>query len=277
LQTIKEITSDLSGDKLKSISDDLFSTGKNLFAKNNVKIALIGEDSPLSEASSHVESIWNNLHESKSDSSTVPEIKPDNKVVMEGWSTSTAVSFVAQVFKTVRMRHEDAPALSVISKMLRSMYLHREIREKGGAYGGFAVYNSEDGVFNFGSYRDPHICDTLKVYDRAADFINSGQFTDEDIKEAILQVCSGIDKPDPPGPAARKAFYRKIVSLSDEDRKIFKERLLLLTKTKIIEVAGKYFGSSRDTRSVAVISNERKLKETNEKLTDKSRLRLYRI
>ena len=26
----------------------------------------------------------------------------------------------------------DAPALAVIAKMLRSLYLHREIREKGG-------------------------------------------------------------------------------------------------------------------------------------------------
>ena len=25
-------------------------------------------------------------------------------------------------------------------------YLHREIREKGGAYGGFALYNAEDGL-----------------------------------------------------------------------------------------------------------------------------------
>jgi hypothetical protein len=231
----------------------------------------------LSEASSLAESIQNNLQDGQSDCSAASEINPDNEIIREGWSTSTAVSFVAQVFKTVRMGHEDAPALSVISKMLRSMYLHREIREKGGAYGGFAVYNSEDGVFNFGSYRDPHISATLKVYDSAADFINSGQFTDEDVKEAILQVCSGIDRPDPPGPAARKAFYRKIVSLSDEERKAFKEKLLLLTKTKVIEVAGKYFDSNRDSCSVAVISNERKLKETNEKMTDKSQLRLYRV
>ena len=277
LQTIKEITSELSDDKLKSISGDLLLTGKNIFAKNNVKIALIGEDSPLSEASSMVESIQNNLQDGQSDCSTASEINPDNETIREGWSTSTAVSFVAQVFKTVRMGHEDAPALSVISKMLRSMYLHREIREKGGAYGGFAIYNSEDGVFNFGSYRDPHISDTLKVYDSAADFINSGQFTDEDVKEAILQVCSGIDRPDPPGPAAQKAFYRKIVSLSDEERKAFKEKLLLLTKSKVIKVTGKYFDSNRDSSSVAVISNELKLKETNEKMPDNNQLRLYRI
>jgi Zn-dependent M16 (insulinase) family peptidase len=82
------------------------------------------------------------------------------------------------------------------------MYLHREIREKGGAYGGFAIYNPEDGLFCFGSYRDPHIVTTLNVYRNAADFVRTNIFSDEDIKEAILQVCSEIDKPDPPGPTA---------------------------------------------------------------------------
>ena len=61
-------------------------------------------------------------------------------------------------------------------------------------------------------------------------FITSGKYQDEDIKEAILQVCSDIDKPDPPGPAAKKSFYRKIVSMKDEDRRRFKKRLLVLEK-----------------------------------------------
>ena len=117
----------------------------------------------------------------------------------------------------------------------------------------------------------------IKVYDGAVDFINSGRFVDEDVKEAILQVCSGIDRPDPPGPAAQKAFYRKIVSLSDEARKTFKERLLSLTRDKVVEVAAKYFDPNKSKRSVAVISSEQKLKEANEKLPDQSQLRLYRI
>ena len=286
LQTIKKITDDLEEDKLKSIFSDLLSIGKNLFTRSNLKIALIGEDHPLSAASSSIGSMQKALFHSPLeggkggvpvDGFAAPKIEFDDKIIREGWSTSSAVSFVAQAFKTVRMEHEDAPALSVISKILRSMYLHREIREKGGAYGGFAIYNSEDGIFNFGSYRDPHISATLKVYDGAAAFINSGHFVDEDVKEAILQVCSGIDRPDPPGPEAQKAFYRKIVSLSDETRKAFKERLLSLTRNGVVEVAAKYFDSNKSERSVAVISGEQKLKEANEKLAHDSRLKLYRI
>ena len=98
----------------------------------------------------------------------------------------------------------------------------------------------------------------------------------EDVKEAILQVCSQIDKPDPPGPAARKAFYRKIVSLSDEARNRFKKDLLAVTREKVMEVAEKYFDEIRKKEAVAVISGEEKLKAANKKL-EGGPLKLYRI
>jgi hypothetical protein len=89
-------------------------------------------------------------------------------------------------------------------------------------------------------------------------------------------VCSEIDKPDPPGPAARKAFYRKIVSLSDEIRSRFKTRLLSLTRNDVMQAAGKYFDIRPQQRAVAVISNEAKLKEANQVLADQP-LKLYQI
>ena len=277
LQTIKNITDDLTDDKLKNYSDQLTNIGKNLFTRNNIKMSLIGEDEILSAASSFAASIMqDDLAEGGCNGFVPPEIEPENELSMEGWSTSSAVSFVAGTFKTVRMGHKDAPALSVISKMLRSMYLHREIREKGGAYGGFAIYNSEDGLFSFASYRDPHIVSTLKVYDKAASFIKSGKYSEDDIKEAILQVCSEIDKPDPPGPSAEKAFYRKIISLSDETRIHFKEQLLALTRAKIINAAEKYFDESKTKHAVAVISSEDKLKAANKKI-GKDLMKIYKI
>ncbi len=275
LQTIKKITDELTDDNLKSLSDDLALIGKTILTENNLKIALIGEQETLAPAVEETGKLLAKSHSGQS-GFIPPEINLGTEVPREGWSTSSAVSFVASSFETVRMDHEDSPALSVISRILRSMYLHREIREKGGAYGGFATYSTEDGVFSFGSYRDPHIVSTLNVYDNASAFIRSGNYNDEDIKEAILQVCSEIDRPDPPGPSAKKAFYRKIISLSDEARKRFKERLLEVTRKQVISTAEKYFDPDRPGNAVAVISGEDKLKEANEKMKDNP-LALHRI
>lgn len=281
LQTIKEITDNLTEDTLKSISEELFQIGRILFTKNNLRIALIGEGPAISAAASPIATLQNGLKKGSeslkaSHGFGPPDIDVFNAIPREGWSTSSAVSFVAAAFKAVRLEHDDAPALSVISKILRSMYLHREIREKGGAYGGFALYNPEYGVFYFGSYRDPHIVSTLKVYDGARDFIRSGGYRNEDVKEAILQVCSEIDKPDPPGPAARKAFFRKIVSLSDEMRKRFKEKLLSTTRHQVMNVAEKYFHDMDDRQAVAVVSSEDRLKSANRELANNP-LKLFRI
>ncbi len=268
LQTIKTLTDGLTDEKLEASMDHLAEIARTLFHRNNLNLALIGDRQNLANAVTSAKQLKDALIDSGLEGFNPPSISLEESLPREGWSTSTAVSFVAQTFRTVRTDHVDAPALAVLSKMLRSLYLHREIREKGGAYGGFAVYSGEDGLFSFGSYRDPHIVDTLKVYDNAANFIRSGGYTEEDIKEAVLQVCSDIDKPDPPGPAARKAFYRSLIQLSDRQRLLFKQNLLDLRRDKVVEAAEKYFNNNNTDKAVAVISSTDKLAQANQKMTD---------
>lgn len=277
LKTIKALTEDLTEEKLQSISKNLSQIAGCLFGMENVRIALIGDEPALAGAGPRVAEMKENLDSSPPNGFIPPEIDLQDYIPREGWWTSTSVSFVAQMFKAVRMEHEDAPALSVISKLLRSMYLHREIREKGGAYGGFATYNTETGLFGFASYRDPHIASTLNVYQGVETFIRSGSYTDEDIKEAVFQVCSEIDRPDPPGPAARKAFFRKIILLTDEQRQQFKSRLLAVTRDKVMRVAQRYFDLQARPSAVVVISGEDALKRANEKQLSRNPLTLYQI
>ena len=276
IKFIKILTEDLSDEHLSAIAKDLMAIGQTIFTRDNLKIALIGEEIPLKEGALLVDSMTKGLASKDGDGFIQPDLPILNIIPHEGWSTSSAVSFVARTFEAVRFGHDDAPALSVIAKLLRSLYLHREIREKGGAYGGFSIYSPEDGQFCMASYRDPHIVNTLKVYEKAFEFVRSGDFSEEDIKEALLQVCSEIDKPDPPGPAARKAFYRKILSLTDEARDMYKKQLLELNRDRIIRVAEKYFYDDYSTHGVAVISGEEKLALANKELGKRS-LNLFSI
>ena len=47
------------------------------------------------------------------------------------------------------MDHEDSAALVVLGNLLRNGFLHRAIREQGGAYGGGASQDSNSGAFRF--------------------------------------------------------------------------------------------------------------------------------
>jgi presequence protease len=281
LQFIKRFTDDLSDAALMTLHETLSAIRSSLYTGGNIRTAWIGPDSSLklaADAGKHLQErlgLGSGLKEG-APAFYPPSVDLGGGIPREGWSTTSSVSFVAQMFETVRMQHPAAPALSVIAKLLRSLYLHREIREKGGAYGGFALYSPENGLFGFASYRDPHIVSTLNAFSGAAAFIRSGKFTDEDVKEALLQVCSELDRPDPPGPSAKKAFMRKFVSLTDEDRKQYKANLLGLTREQVVDVAGKYFDPERPGQAVAVISGEDKLTAANEQLGERP-LSLNRI
>jgi Zn-dependent M16 (insulinase) family peptidase len=276
LKAIKKITDDLTDDRLQTIADELKQIGTSLLKNNNLKIGLIGGKNDIENAISYTDNLKKNLGTGQNTGFKPPTIDFSNNPAREGWSTASAVSFVASVFQTNRITHEHAPALAVISKILRSMFLHREIREKGGAYGGFAAYQLENGLFCFASYRDPHIFNTLNVYDAASEFIISGKYTNEDIKEAILQVCADIDRPDTPNSGAGKAFYRNLTGLTDDIRKTFKAILLALDREKVLQVARHYFGAAMTVSAVAVISNENSLKDATDKLKDRP-LELHRI
>ncbi len=266
LKFIKDLTEDLTDEKLSDLGANLSEIARVIITRNNIKLALVGGAQELGGCAAPTRGLLSGLSEGGKEGFTLPSAEPRERTIREGWCTNSAVSFVAGVFKTAYLDHEDAPVLSVISKLLRSKFLHREIREKGGAYGGFASYNFEDGLFSFGSYRDPHIAKTLSVYDRVPEFLARGEYTDEDVKESILQVCSEIDKPSSPGQAARKAYFRKMVSLTDGARKRFKEKLLHVDRQAIIDCGKRYFNFEETKLSVAVVSGKEKLGESNEKL-----------
>ena len=250
---------------LERLATSLSDLHRRLFDPARLRLAAIGENASLRAALPRIDQLAAHF---PAPSGTAAEAEYDciTTPVYEGWQTSTAVAFVAQAFPCARYLHADAPALAAIAKMLRSLYLHREIREKGGAYGGFALYNPEEGLFALGSYRDPHIVRTLEIFEGARDFITGGGYRDEDIDEAVLQVCADIDKPDAPGAAARKAFFRGLIGLGDDARQAFKERLLALDRTAIADAAERHFSRAATGSGTAVIASQEAIDRANPKL-----------
>ncbi len=276
IQTMNDASN--KNDVLEVLSQNLIQIAQSVLTKGNFKPAVIGSKESILNGENKIQSIYASLANESEKSFFTPDIPFDKTAPFTGWHTNTSVSFVGQSFKAVRITHKDSPGLAVISKLLRSLYLHREIREKGGAYGGFAIYNTEEGLFSFGSYRDPHIKRTIDVYKNACDFIINGSYSQTDVKEAILQVCSEIDKPETPGPSAMKAFYRDITKLSHEIRRKFKDNLLQLDKKQIQNIAQKYFDIDDTQKGTAVISSKASLEEANKQFSQEGKqLNLLKI
>ena len=266
LRFVKDLAGDMSDARTQRLAESLHTLAARIFSERNVELAVIGDEPALVEACAGAASLADGLPKPAAPAQPAAPEAENSPTAREGWATASAVSFVAKVFPAVRMSHHRSAGLALLAKILRSRYLHREIREKGGAYGGLSLYNPEDGLFSLVSYRDPHIVRTLDVYERIVEFLEAEPVTDNDISEAKLQVCSDIDRPDPPGPAARKAFYRNILGLSDAARKRFKQRVRAATGKEVATAAKGMFGTAGPNGTVAVISGQSRLEEANRAL-----------
>ena len=274
LRFLKQITSNLTDAACEQIGNALMSISSKLFSAQNMQIALTGSEEVLTQGVDEINPLQKSFPSGQFDF-TMPAISLPAQKIWEGASTSTSVSFVGASAQAVTLKHPLSPVLSIAAKMLKSLFLHREIREKGGAYGGFSAYNSETGIFGFGSYRDPHIARTLETFREATHFFVPSAYTQTDLKEAILQVCADLDKPSSPAKSALRAFERKLIGLTDEERYAFKESLLQTTKTSFQNGVDVLFEKMAEKLQVSVISSREKLDAFNGKA--KTPLRLYEI
>lgn len=183
-----------------------------------------------------------------------------------GFSTSVPVAYVTRVYRGVSFTHPDAPALTVLAKLLKSGFLHREIREKGGAYGGMAGYNPESGLFSMLSYRDPQITRTLRVYEQAVDWAVRGGFSDQAVDEAVLAVFGDLDRPLSPGGKGSREFANILQGLDLETRNAYRQGVLACGRDDLARVAARYLGGAEAQSAVAVIAGPEALEQANREL-----------
>jgi len=186
---------------------------------------------------------------------TPPEASP----ARQGFSVNTQVNFCAKAYPTVAPNHPDAPALHVLGDFLRNGYLHRAIREQGGAYGGGAGYHPDSGAFRFHSYRDPRLTETLADFDRALDWLHSHDHPARTLEEAILGVIAAIDKPGSPAGEAIGAFFGLLFGRTPEQRRAYRQQVLAVTLDDLKRVAAAYLRP--ESAYCAVLSDAQTLAE----------------
>eukprot|EP00743_Colponemidia_sp_Colp-15_P009119 GILK01009947.1.p1 GENE.GILK01009947.1~~GILK01009947.1.p1 ORF type:complete len:1054 (+),score=218.44 GILK01009947.1:44-3205(+) len=238
--------------KLRVVSEKFRDILKFILNKNRLKIAVSGEPQNFDQIQQQLEKMLQ----------TVP-ISNDASVATGAHAVSFSpsirkhifklpmqVNFGAQCVPTVPYTHTDAPVLTVLARIMSSCFLHREIREKGGAYGGGAS-NSTNGVFTFYSYRDPQTTKTLDVFAQASEWAANGQFHDQDIDEALLYIFGDLDSPTPPSSKGMSRFLR---DLTTEQRQEFRDKLFNVKRPALCEVAHKYLVSPQQAgRASSVI------------------------
>ncbi|MCK5510385.1 insulinase family protein [Candidatus Parcubacteria bacterium] len=261
LKYIKKIAKNINQEKLKKLAESLSAIGDCAF-KGKSKLAHIGDEQDLLAALKLSNKLIN-PHTGKDEVDIDNFINYKSGIFYKGYPVAANVSFVGSGFRAPIIGHKDAPALFILSKILGRQFFHTEIREKGGAYGGIAKYDYTEGIFSFGSYRDPHIISTLKTFARAKKFILNNKYTEKNIQEAILQACSDLDKPGSPFEEAKMAFTRNIIGLSDKERLTFKKGIFNVKRSDLSRVAKKYLHDNWRDYNVGVLSSKDKLEKAD--------------
>ncbi len=172
--------------------------------------------------------------------------------IKQAWITNTQVNFCAKAYPTVPADHPDAAALTVLGGFLRNGYLHRAIREQGGAYGGGANQDNTIAAFRFYSYRDPRLSETLEDFDASLHWLKETQHSEQSLEEAILGVIGSIDKPGSPAGEAKSTYQAELFGRTREKRELFRSRVVKVSLGDLQRVADLYL--KQEVASIGVVS-----------------------
>src|SRR6267378_586842 len=142
----------LDEQRLGPVIDTLQTIRTKLFRAEAIQVVVTCEEATAAAVSEHLASLVASLP-AKKEKTRSPK-PPAQDSVPEARIAPVPVAFNVRTFKTVRYTNADAPSLLVLANYLRDTFLHKELREKGGAYGGYAQASTGAGLFMLGSYRD---------------------------------------------------------------------------------------------------------------------------
>lgn len=188
-------------------------------------------------------------------------LPPVQETVREAWITNTQVNFCAKAYPSVPSDNPDAAALTVLGGFLRNGFLHRTIREQGGAYGGGASQDSNSAAFRFYSYRDPRLTETLADFDASLQWLQTTDHPWQSVEEAILGVIGSIDKPGSPAGEAKSTYQAELFGRTREKREQFRNRVLAVTADDLKRVAATYLRPEKASIAVVTHAGQKELVE----------------
>ncbi len=184
-------------------------------------------------------------------------------VIPQGRIIPSPVAFTAIVVKTVPYTHHDAPALNIAAYLCDNLVLHAKLREQGGAYGGGAVCNSMASNFYFYAYRDPNISSTLAAFKEAIEEVAAGEFDEEDLEAAKLEMIQSLDTPVSPGSRGDLAYGWMREGKPQHCRQEFRNMLLAATSQDVIDAVKAHLIPNFDSGIMVSFANKELLEKEN--------------
>jgi len=176
------------------------------------------------------------------------------------------IAHCAEVMPGLNLGHPDSPLLQLASYIGTFDYMLPFIRFKGNAYGANLRLNHDNCTLSLSSFRDPHIVETVSVFEGLRDFYAKAKWSELDIERAVIGSMKDAARPLRPAEATSVALSRRLRGETDELRERRHAALLAATPEKVKELVLRHLDASLPDSSVCVISGREKIEAANKAL-----------
>ncbi len=201
---------------------------------------LVAEDSQQTRLSDEISRVWRDTPvDAALPVAAIPATIQDKPADL-AWLIQANVQFCAAAYPAPVVDHPDTAALMVLGPYLRNGFLHRALREQGGAYGGGAGYDGNACAFRFHSYRDPRLAETFADFEASIQWLHDTPQEAYQLEEAILGLIGAMDKPGSPAGEAVSSCHSSLHGRTPAQRRALRKALLAVTLADLQRVALTY-------------------------------------
>lgn len=237
---------------LKHLAEEIFSPSRLIVSYTAAKEG-------LSQACDLVKALEEKLTEYGKEKHQV-EIACEKK--NEGFKTASKVQYVATAGNFIDAGYEYTGALQILKVILSYEYLWQNIRVKGGAYGCMSSFNRLGDSYLV-SFRDPHLKNTLEVYEGVAEYLRRFDIDERDMTKYIIGTISNIDQPMTPAIKGSRSMNLYLNHVTAEMIQKERQQILEATQEDIRKLAD-IVEAVVSQKNICVIGGEEKIADAQD-------------
>ncbi|HEX30711.1 TPA: hypothetical protein ENG04_11595 [Candidatus Poribacteria bacterium] len=175
----------------------------------------------------------------------------------EGFIIPSEVNYVGKGADLFRLGYTLHGSIFAIVRYLNMSWLWSKVREEGGAYGVYAMFDHLSGVFTFLSLHDPHLVQTLNVYDGTGDFLRHSTLSEDELMGSVIGAVGELERFQSTSDQGFISMARYLTGEDDETRQRLLEELLSTTSAHFKEFADILDALRREGYTVILADEER--------------------
>lgn len=170
-------------------------------------------------------------------------------LTVKGIEISSAVNFVAQVWKTSQPDPVKSGLQFLLSRFLSTGYLWDKVRVEGGAYGGMASMSISHPIFACSSYRDPNLKATYDHFTSGLMQVISG-IQASMVDQGIIGAIGKIDAPKTPHAQGFGETIDQLSGYTKELRQRLRDAIIEATPSALKDTAQSIIDSQQSVKVV---------------------------